>query len=265
MALAAPRKAIRRDGRQFVLPVAANAVIHQGGLVLLAGAYARAARAGQGGDAKAKAADAATYRTVGVAQESVTGSAADGGKTVSVEAGCWAFKNSAGVEAVTIADRGRNAYVVDDETVARTDDGQTRAVAGRIVDVDADGVWIDTGLPGVGPSIVRVPFTVPSTELLAGTPIELISPVAGALSKGSAIVQTAVTTGGDVTFAVGVTAVDGLTLTIADGATKGSIVSDVPTAGHASTIVAVGDRIQIIPGAAFNTAGAIAGFLEITC
>jgi hypothetical protein len=54
-----------------------------------------------------------------------------------------------------------------------------------------------------------------------------------------------------------------LTNTIADAAAKGSIVSDTPTAGDATTAVVAGQRIQIVPAAAFNGGGAVRGILEI--
>ena len=38
-------------------------------------------------------------------------------------------------------------YVVDDETVAKTNGTNTRSRAGVVVDVDAQGVWVTTG-PG---------------------------------------------------------------------------------------------------------------------
>ena len=37
----------------------------------------------------------------------------------------------------------KNAYVVDDGTVAATDGGGTRSIAGRIVGIDSDGVWVE--------------------------------------------------------------------------------------------------------------------------
>lgn len=37
----------------------------------------------------------------------------------------------------------KTAYVVDDGTVAATDGGGTRSAAGRIVGIDADGVWVE--------------------------------------------------------------------------------------------------------------------------
>ncbi len=40
------------------------------------------------------------------------------------------------------ANIGANCYIVDDHTVALTDGTSTRSVCGLIVDVDADGVWV---------------------------------------------------------------------------------------------------------------------------
>lgn len=53
------------------------------------------------------------------------------------------FANSASADEITIADVGNDAYVVDNQTVAKTSDTNARPVAGKIVDVDAAGVWIE--------------------------------------------------------------------------------------------------------------------------
>lgn len=264
-ALVAPRKIVKLAGTErFRHPVLASAIILQSALVVMAGAGARAARTGQGGTDALKAADAATYRAVGIAVDSVTGGAADGDVSVDVEAGAFNFVNSAGTDAITRADAGKRAFIVDDQTVARTSAGNTRAQAGIILDVTSEGVWV---LVGAAVSddrrVVVLPFAINETDTLAGTSAELISPVLGEIIGMSVIVQKAVTTGGDVTALVGTTAVDGLACAIADAATKGTVVSDRPTAGHASTLVNPGDRIQVAPGAAFNTAGAVSGYVTI--
>ncbi|WP_090387690.1 hypothetical protein [Pseudomonas anguilliseptica] len=44
---------------------------------------------------------------------------------------------------VTQAHLLKTAYIVNDETVAATDGGATRSAAGRIVGIDADGVWVE--------------------------------------------------------------------------------------------------------------------------
>jgi len=97
----------------------------------------------------------------------------------------------------------------------------------------------------------------------AGTALELNSPVAGNISKLSVVTRGTITTGGAVTVEVATTAVDGLSVVVADGAAAGDLDTDTPTAGHASTAVAVGDRIEIIPAAGFNASADLFYILEI--
>ncbi len=266
MALSAPRKIARTEEGRATFPVAAAAVCIQSGLAVLAAGFARPGRTGQGVSDALKATDAAGYQAVGVFLESVTGGVADGDQVVEVQAGVWNFVNSAGVDEITLADVGRTAFIVDDETVAKTSASSTRAPAGPIITVDDDGVWVRVGPSSAssGRRTVVLPFSISQTDLLAGTAAELVSPVKGALARVTTIVQAAVTTGGPITAAIGVTAVNGLSVVIPDGAAKGSVVSDTPTAGHATTAVNVGDRIQVVPDAAFATAGAVNGFVEIS-
>jgi len=81
---------------------------------------------------------------VGVTEFDIDNSAgADGAAKGSVRRGCYQFANSAGADQITLASVGDSAYVVDNQTVAKTSATNTRPVAGKIVDVDADGVWID--------------------------------------------------------------------------------------------------------------------------
>ncbi|WP_417766729.1 hypothetical protein [Stappia sp.] len=44
---------------------------------------------------------------------------------------------------VALADVGKTCFVVDDETVAKTDGTGTRSPAGRVADVDPSGVWVE--------------------------------------------------------------------------------------------------------------------------
>lgn len=147
MALTKAKKTVRSAGGGLLnAAVAAGAVCFQGGLAILASGNARAGRVGQGADAAAQAADAATYRAAGVFQQSVTGGAANGDVRVDIQEGRWLFKNGAGGDALTIADRGRRCFVIDDETVGKTNPNNTRAVAGVVIDVDATGIMVDIGL-----------------------------------------------------------------------------------------------------------------------
>jgi hypothetical protein len=97
----------------------------------------------------------------------------------------------------------------------------------------------------------------------AGTGKNIVSPVAGNISKLTTISAGTITTGGAITVEVNTTAVDGLSVTVADSSSEGDVDSDTPTAGHATTAVAVGDRIEIIPASAFNASADLYFVLEI--
>ncbi len=80
---------------------------------------------------------------VGRAEELVDNSAgAAGDLTVDYRAGIFRFANSAAGDLITVADIGKVAWCVDDQTVAKTDGTATRSRAGVIHDVDAQGVWV---------------------------------------------------------------------------------------------------------------------------
>ena len=51
-----------------------------------------------------------------------------------------------GSTSITKADVGKDCYAVDDQTVAKTNGGATRSVAGKITGVDANGVWVRVGI-----------------------------------------------------------------------------------------------------------------------
>lgn len=56
--------------------------------------------------------------------------------------GVFRFANSAAGDAITSADIGAACYIVDDQTVAKTNGANTRSAAGAVEDVDAEGVWV---------------------------------------------------------------------------------------------------------------------------
>ena len=85
---------------------------------------------------------------IGVAETTVTG---DGVERVDARFGCFQFGNSASTDLIAAGDIGGVAYVVDNQTVAKTDDSGARNIAGAIVDVDADGVWVEIRPGAVGP------------------------------------------------------------------------------------------------------------------
>lgn len=266
MALLSGKKTTRGSGAGLInIGIAAAAVCLQGGIAMLSAGWARPGRAGQGGTDLLKINDVATSRVVGVFQASATGGAGNGEVSVDVQDGDWLFKNSAGVDQIVAKHIGHHCFLVDDETVARTSLSGTRPRAGVIVAVDSTGVMVRMSpeIAAAAARLVHLPYSIPATELAAGTPIELVSPVAGTILRNTTIVNTAIVTGGDVTVKVDATDVAGLANTIADGAAKGSVVTDTPTPGDVSTAVLAGQRIQIVPAAAFNGGGAVNGVLEI--
>jgi hypothetical protein len=143
VALTAPRRTAQRATvREHHFGVKAGVSIHAGALLILAAGFLRPAREGQGADNAAKAADAATYRTVGIAADSIVGGAADGAVTLDVSSGIFSFAMGGGGDALTDADVGRACFVIDDQTVGKTNPNSTRCVAGCLVDVVDGFAWV---------------------------------------------------------------------------------------------------------------------------
>ena len=132
MALAADRNTPRREGDILSGPVAAAVMVFAGALVMRnAAGYLT------------KGATAVGSVGVGRAEEQVDNSSgAAGDKSLRFRPGTFRFKNSAAADAITIAEIGDKCFIVDDETVAKTDGAATRSPAGVIEDVDAQGVWV---------------------------------------------------------------------------------------------------------------------------
>jgi hypothetical protein len=133
MALTQDRNTPRREGDILSLAMAASQLIYAGAIVMRnASGYAQ------------KGATALNLVGVGRAEERVDNSAGSAGdKLVRVRPGVYRFANSTSGDAITIADIGKPCFVVDDQTVAKTDGTGTRSIAGFIADVDAQGVWVE--------------------------------------------------------------------------------------------------------------------------
>ena len=133
-ALTADRKTDRRASEDFVFPVDAGKKIYAGAIVAIDTA-----------DNLAKpGAVATTLRCVGVCEELADNTlGANGDVTVKVRRGCFQFANSSAGDLIDLGDVGLDCYIVDDQTVAKTNGGNTRSVAGKVRDVDADGVWVE--------------------------------------------------------------------------------------------------------------------------
>jgi len=132
-ALTADRDTVERGGSNLSLPVAAAKKIYAGSLV---------ARDASGN--ATPGAVATTLRGVGRAAETVDNSGgAAGDLAVPIDRGIFRFGNSASGDLIARADIGNDCYIVDDQTVAKTNGTSTRSVAGKVFDVDALGVWVD--------------------------------------------------------------------------------------------------------------------------
>lgn len=91
-----------------------------------------------------KGAVSTTLIGVGRAEEQVDNSGGSAGdKSIKVRKGTFRFGNSASGDLITIAEIGKPCYVVDDQTVAKTDGSAARSIAGFVADVDDVGVWVE--------------------------------------------------------------------------------------------------------------------------
>lgn len=191
------------------VPLAAAAAVFVGGMVCVnTSGFGVAGSASQ------------TLKCVGIANETVSNAGGAAGKAgVQVERGVFKVGNSAGVDAITAADLHRDCYIVDDQTVARTSSNGVRPVAGRIVEIASDGVWVEFGgIPGNGQPIDL--FFVAAADLSAkqnfavkknGTGSEVALAGAGEMPIG--VLQNA-----PVATAIAIVRVSGVTLMIAGAA-----------------------------------------------
>ena len=126
------RNTPRRLGCTLSVVVHADAVLYAGTLVTLLAASGKAVAGGT----------ASAGPVVGVATETITG---DGSTATELERGIFQFANSASGDLIAKADIGATCYVVDNQTVAKTDNSAARKAAGKSLDVDAGGVWVAIG------------------------------------------------------------------------------------------------------------------------
>lgn len=86
---------------------------------------------------------ATTLKSVGRAEHEADNTAgADGDLSCKVATGIFQFGNSASGDLIARTEIGTDCYGVDDQTVAKTDGSSARSVAGKVFDVDAQGVWV---------------------------------------------------------------------------------------------------------------------------
>jgi hypothetical protein len=147
-ALTKDRNTPAREGGTFDLPALAAAKVYAGGLAVL--------------DADGWCKPAVTALALTAIGRFEAGAdntdGANGALNFRVRSGRFRWANSEGGDEITQAEIGDACYIVDDQTVAKTDGGGTRSRAGVITDVDAQGVWVLTGVEfGNGPAAALLP------------------------------------------------------------------------------------------------------------
>lgn len=133
MALSASRNTPHKDGHLLPFALAAGVKIYAGALVCLNAA---------GFLVPGSTSTTLTY--VGRADDFADNTGgADGAKVLTVRRRkAFKFVNY-GADPLVQADLNKTVYIVDDQTVAKTNGGNTRSAAGRLVGIEPDGVWIE--------------------------------------------------------------------------------------------------------------------------
>jgi hypothetical protein len=215
------------------------------------------------------------------------GAAAD--LSCEVQPGIHRWENSAAGDAITKAEIGDRCYIVDDQTVAKTDGSSTRSPAGIVVAVDSLGVWVDTrmevlvttgllaannlsdlgsaatarGNLGGGANKVLLTLDPISTKASDAQVVRVVSPVAGTVDKIYSVLNAALATGdATLTAAINATPITSGVITITQaGSAAGDL--DVATPSAAKT-VAIGDVIKLTGGGASTATSTASVSLLIT-
>lgn len=128
-ALSQDRDTLRREATGLDIPTAANVRVFGGAMV------------GINAAGLAVPAGANATRVLGTAITRVDNTGGiDGGPRARIDKRVACMSNSEGASAITLADVGKPCYAVDDQTVTKT---EGPCVAGKVFDVDANGVWVD--------------------------------------------------------------------------------------------------------------------------
>lgn len=145
-ALTKERNTPMRNGVGRSLAVKAATTIYAGALVAIdtADGYAIPAKT------------STTLKAMGRAQTTVDNASGSAGDVwVAVRTGVFLYKNMAdgNADEITPAQIGSDCYIVDDQTVAKTNGSSSRSVAGKVFDLDIPnsngtyfaGVWVEVG------------------------------------------------------------------------------------------------------------------------
>lgn len=126
---------LAEDGRVQVHPVAAGARIYRGAITVLnAAGYAGPGITGTG------------LTAVGRCDRFIDNiNGLDGDQDVTISRGVFLFDNDP-ADPIDRSHIGDDCWIVDDQTVAATSGGDTRSIAGRVIQVNDSGIWVKVGL-----------------------------------------------------------------------------------------------------------------------
>jgi len=130
--LSKSREVRRRGGDRTSPPVAGDVKIFKGGLVVLEGGFAKPAY------------EAANLTVAGVAENTANnlGGANGAIRVDCLRDGWFHFENDNG-DPVSRADINSPCYIIDDETIARTDGGGSRSKAGILREIEGDLIYVE--------------------------------------------------------------------------------------------------------------------------
>jgi len=131
-AMTQARQPVEMEGNYSPAPVKGATTIHQGALVVMEAGLAIPGKTGL------------NLIVLGIADRTVKNTGADGAEKVLAKRTVAKLFNL-GTDPVLPGDVGKDCYIVDDQTVAKTNGTNTRSVAGKIIQVDSDGVFVRAG------------------------------------------------------------------------------------------------------------------------
>ncbi len=131
-AMSQARSLTEVEGARSTAPVKGATTILQGALVVTENGFAVPGKVGT------------NLMVLGISEETVKNTGADGAQKVPFRRGTFGFNNH-GADAITAGDIGKTAYVVDDQTVAKTDATGTRSAAGKIMHIEGGQIFVRVG------------------------------------------------------------------------------------------------------------------------
>lgn len=131
-AMSQARQPAETEGLRSTAPVKGATTILQGALVVTENGLAVPGKV------------AANLTILGVSEKTVKNTGADGAEKVPFRRGTFGFANHS-ADAITAGDINKTAYVVDDQTVAKTDGAGTRSAAGKIMHIEGGQIFVRVG------------------------------------------------------------------------------------------------------------------------